>query len=82
MTMRIGLPTHLGEADLIRYMDHQMDRDGLRRARSHLAVCEGCNARLAELRQRSDAVSAWIGDLQVETPDPGKRALALVKVNP
>ena len=46
MTMRIGLPTHLGEADLIRYMDHQMDRDGLRRARSHLAVCEGCNARL------------------------------------
>lgn len=77
MTMRVGSPAHLGEADLIRYMDHQMDREGLRRARSHLAVCASCGERLAELRQRSDSVSAWIADLPVEVPDPGKRALAL-----
>lgn len=77
MTMRIGSSAHLGEADLIRYIDHQMDRDGLRRARSHLAVCAACGERLAELRQRSDSVSGWINDLPVEVPDPGKRALAL-----
>jgi len=77
MTMRIGTSSHLGEADLIRYMDHQMDRDGLRRARTHLAVCAACTELLAELQQRSSAVSAWIADLPAEAPDPAKRALAL-----
>jgi hypothetical protein len=77
MTMRIGSSSHIGEADLIRYMDHQMDRDGLRRARTHLAVCSVCTERLAELQQRSSAVSAWIADLPADAPDPGKRALAL-----
>lgn len=81
MTFKIGPRTHLGETDLLRYLDRQLDREALRRARLHLGQCPACTARLAELERRSAAVSAMIAELPVELPDPGKRALALAALD-
>ncbi|HEX8358551.1 MAG TPA: hypothetical protein VF613_00420 [Longimicrobium sp.] len=81
MTFRIGPRTHLGETDLLRYLDHQLDREAHRRARIHLGQCADCSAQLAELERRSATVRAMIGELPVELPDPGKRALALAAMD-
>ncbi len=76
MSLKLG-SRHLDDADLVRYMDHQLDRDGLRKARSHLGVCPECTARLEEMERESALVSSLIADIPVEMPDPGRRAVAL-----
>ena len=81
MSLVIGPRTHLGETDLLRYLDRQLDREALRRARLHLAQCPACTAQLAELERRSAAVSALIGELPVVLPDSGKRAVALAAMD-
>lgn len=81
MSLVIGPRTHLGETDLLRYLDRQLDREALRRARLHLAQCPACTAQLAELERRSATVSALIGELPVVLPDAGKRAVALAAMD-
>lgn len=77
MSLTLRPRTHLGDADLVRYMDHQLDREGLRRAKLHLAVCSECATRLDEFQGHARLVSGALGDMPVELPDPGKRAVAL-----
>ena len=67
---------HLGDEELIRYMDHQVDREGLRRARSHLAVCADCAARLEAMQAKSAAVREALSLLGGGDPDPLRRAAA------
>jgi hypothetical protein len=81
MSLVIGPRTHLGETDLLRYLDRQLDREALRRARLHIAQCPACAAQLAELERRSATVSALIGELPVQLPDSGKRAVALAAMD-
>jgi hypothetical protein len=81
MSFVIGPRTHLGETDLLRYLDRQLDREALRHARHHLAQCTACAAHLAELERRSATVSALIGELPVQLPDSGKRAVALAAMD-
>jgi hypothetical protein len=68
---------HLGDDDLIRYMDHQLDREGHRLMGVHLRTCPSCAARLQAVRQRAERASEWLALLPAEMPDPGKRAMAL-----
>jgi hypothetical protein len=68
---------HTSDEDLIRYMDHQLDREALRRTALHLRTCPECAGRLEELERTSSSVSRWLGGLPVEMPDPNKRAVAL-----
>jgi hypothetical protein len=68
---------HTSDEDLIRYMDHQLDRDALRRTAQHLRTCPECAGRLEELERASSSVSRLLGGLPVEMPDPNKRAVAL-----
>lgn len=77
MNLKTGPRSHFGEADLVRYMDRQLDREALRRARIHLDQCPACAERLADMRRRSDTVREMIALLPVELPDAGKRAVAL-----
>lgn len=81
MSLVIGPRTHLGETDLLRYLDRQLDREALRRARQHLAQCPACAAELAALERRSATVRALIGELPVQLPDAGKRAVALAALD-
>ncbi|HYH79414.1 MAG TPA: hypothetical protein VEX86_06445 [Longimicrobium sp.] len=80
MTVLAG-SRHLGDDDLIRYMDHQLDREGQRLMGAHLRTCAGCTARLDELRRTSALASEWLSLLPAEMPDPGKRAVALAAVD-
>lgn len=68
---------HPGDEDLIRYMDHQLDREAARVAGAHLRTCADCAARLETLQQRSAAVSGMLAELGGEAPDPGRRAVAM-----
>ncbi|HYW06141.1 MAG TPA: zf-HC2 domain-containing protein [Longimicrobium sp.] len=77
MNLKTGPRSHFGEADLVRYMDRQLDREALRRARTHLEQCPACAERLAEAQRRSDGVREMISLLPVELPHAGKRAIAL-----
>ena len=81
MSLKIGPRTHLGETDLLRYLDRQLDREALRRARHHLAQCPACATQLAEVERRSATVRAMIGELPVELPDPGRRAVVLAAMD-
>jgi len=81
MSLRIGPRIHMGETDLLRYLDRQLDREGLRRARLHLAGCPACMRRLGEMESHSGAVRAAIATLPVDTPDAGKRSLALAAMD-
>jgi hypothetical protein len=71
---------HTSDEDLIRYMDHQLDREALRRTALHLRTCPECAGRLEELERTSVGVSRWLAELPVEMPDPNKRAMALAAV--
>jgi len=68
---------HTSDEDLIRYMDHQLDREALRRTSLHLRSCPECAGRLEQLERASSSVSRWLDELPVEMPDPNKRAVAL-----
>jgi hypothetical protein len=73
-------PPHVGDDDLLRLIDRQLDLEGSRRVRHHLQACPACEERLRVLRHESDTVSAWITEIPVALPDDGKRALALAAV--
>jgi hypothetical protein len=77
MSGTTGSGSHLRERDLLRYMDRQMERAALRRARSHLAHCADCAARLEVLERRAGEVSAWLGALPSQAPRPEQRDAAL-----
>lgn len=79
--MNLTLSRHLGDDDLVRYMDRQLDREGTRRMRAHLAGCAECAARLDSLQAVSARVSARIAELPAEVPDPAQRAMALAALD-
>lgn len=72
---------HLGDDDLIRYMDHQLDREGQRLMGAHLRTCAGCTARLEGFQQKSALAKEWLDLLPAEMPDPNKRAVALAALD-
>lgn len=72
---------HPGDEDLIRYMDHQLDRDAQRFMGAHLRTCADCAARLDGFQQKSALVKEWLTLLPATLPDDGKRAMALAAVD-
>jgi hypothetical protein len=74
MTLSIG-SRHLGDDDLLRYIDHELDHEGMRLTGVHLRTCGDCEARLEALRQKSAVAREWLSLLPAE-PDPSRRAAA------
>jgi anti-sigma factor RsiW len=72
---------HVGDDDLIRYIDHQLDRDAMRDAGVHLRTCAECAGRLDGFRRTSETVSEWLGSLADDAPDPARKAAALAAVD-
>jgi len=72
---------HLGDDDLIRYMDHQLDREGQRLMGAHLRLCADCTRRLEGFERKSAVAREWLDLLPAEMPDPGKRAVALAALD-
>lgn len=72
---------HLGDDDLIRYMDHQLDREGQRLMGAHLRTCAACTARLEGFEKKAVLAREWLNLLPAEMPDPGKRAVALAALD-
>lgn len=72
---------HPGDEDLIRYIDHQLDRDAVRTMGAHLRTCDHCTGRLDGMQQKSAMVSEWLSLLPAELPDPNKRAVALAALD-
>jgi hypothetical protein len=66
---------HLGDDDLIRYIDHALDHEGMRLGGVHLRTCAECTARMEGLRRSSDAVHEWLSLIPAD-PDPARRAAA------
>ena len=66
---------HLGDDDLIRYIDHALDHEGMRLSGVHLRTCGECTARLEGLRQQSVTVHEWLSLLPAQ-PDEARRAAA------
>jgi hypothetical protein len=75
MSLTLG-SRHLSDEDLIRYMDHQLDREGARRTRAHLGTCPECAARLEAAQSRNAAVRELLTLLPAPEPDPTRRAAA------
>jgi hypothetical protein len=75
MTLLTG-SRHLGDDDLLRYMDHQLDREGMRLTGVHLRTCAECAGRLDGMRQKSEMAASWLSQLEVAAPDPARRAAA------
>lgn len=80
MTLLAG-SRHPGDEDLIRYMDHQLEREAHRLMGAHLRTCAECAGRLHAFQQKSAVVSEWLGLLPEAMPDDGKRAMALAAVD-
>jgi hypothetical protein len=81
MTLTLGSrPQHLEDGDLVRYMDRQMDRAGVRHAELHLTVCAECQARLHDMQSRASLVSGWLGALDAAPVADERRALAMAAV--
>ncbi|HEX6750368.1 MAG TPA: hypothetical protein VF092_23950 [Longimicrobium sp.] len=72
---------HPGDEDLIRYMDHQLDREAHRIMGAHLRTCAECTARLEAYQQKNAVVKEWLSLLPAAMPDDGKRAVALAAVD-
>jgi hypothetical protein len=51
------MTTHVEDGALVRYLDHECDRDELAVVQEHLDRCDMCGSRVAELRRHSGAVS-------------------------
>jgi hypothetical protein len=75
MTLLTG-SRHLGDDDLLRYIDHQLDREGMRLTGVHLRTCAECAGRLEGMRQKSAMASDWLSLLEVAAPDPARREAA------
>jgi hypothetical protein len=72
---------HLGDDDLVRYMDHQLDHGAMRVTGVHLRTCPACAERLEALKQRSALASDWLALLPEVMPDDNKRAVALAAID-
>jgi hypothetical protein len=66
---------HLGDEDLLRYIDHELDHEGMRLGGVHLRTCAECTARLEAMRHASATVHDWLALIPAE-PDPSRRAAA------
>lgn len=66
---------HLGDDDLLRYIDHELDHEGMRLSGAHLRTCDDCTARLEALRQASTLAHDWLALVPAE-PDASRRAAA------
>jgi hypothetical protein len=75
MSLTLG-SRHLSDEDLIRYIDHQLDREGARRTRAHLGTCAECAARLEAVQSRNAAVRELLTHLPAPEPDATRRAAA------
>jgi len=64
---KAGTP-HLDDADLVRYLDGEMDSEALH-ADTHLASCVECVRRLAFVKERSDLVTRQLSRATVEPLD-------------
>jgi len=51
------MTTHVEDGALVRYLDHECDRDELAAVQGHLDRCDTCGTRVAELRRYSATVS-------------------------
>ncbi|MFL5386643.1 MAG: anti-sigma factor family protein [Longimicrobiaceae bacterium] len=67
---------HLGDDDLLRYIDHALDHEGMRLGGVHLRTCAECAARAADLRRSSAQAAEWFSVLDLGAPDPDRRAAA------
>lgn len=70
-------PRHLGDDDLIRYIDHALDHEGMRLGGAHLRTCAQCAARADDLRRRSSLAAGWLSSLDLGEPNPSRRAAVL-----
>lgn len=69
---------HPSEGDLVRYLDHQVDRDERRDLLAHLSECDACAQRVASLGEHSRIVADYLAELHADvTPDEVTRARAL-----
>jgi hypothetical protein len=75
MTLLTG-SRHLGDDDLLRYIDHALDHEGMRLGGVHLRTCAECAARADELRRKSALAAGWLSALDAGAPDPSRRAAA------
>ena len=75
MTLLTG-SRHLGDDDLLRYIDHQLDHEGMRLSGVHLRTCAECAARLDGLKRTSAMAAEWLSLLADPAPDPARRAAA------
>lgn len=73
-------PPHLADEDLLRHIDRQLDLEGSRRVRSHLARCEECSARVEQMKNESHEISTLLAEIPVRMPHPARRALALAAI--
>src|SRR3954470_8215365 len=71
----------LDDDDLLRYIDHQYDHEGMRLGGVHLRTCEDCAARHEALRQKAAAVRAALELIPGQVPDPNRRAIALAALD-
>jgi hypothetical protein len=75
MTLFAG-SRHLGDDDLIRYIDHQLDHEGMRLGGAHLRTCAECAARLDAFQQQSALVHDFLSLLPGAEPDAARKAAA------
>ena len=75
MTLLTG-SRHLGDDDLLRYIDHALDHEGMRLGGVHLRTCAACAARADDLRRTSALAREWLSALDLGAPDPARRAAA------
>jgi len=66
---------HMGDDDLMRYIDHALDHEGMRLGGVHLRTCTDCTARMEALQRSSAAVHEWLSLIPAEH-DPARRAAA------
>src|SRR5215212_6393277 len=75
MTLLTG-SRHLGDDDLLRYIDHELDHEGMRLGGVPLRTCAACGARLDRLKRSSAMAAEWLSLLADPAPNPTRRAAA------
>jgi hypothetical protein len=66
---------HLSDGILRAYIDRQLAEPDLQQARTHLAVCSGCQARLDRLSGRAGKVGEYLAFLAPSRPLPAGAAM-------
>src|SRR4051794_39720226 len=73
--------SHLDDEDLLRYIDHQYDHEGMRLGGVHLRTCAECAERHDALKQKAAVVSEALELIPGTVPDPNRRAVALAALD-